>query len=82
MRGNEQDLMVSFSTVVIIGVVITLIGLIFFVKIWIACNRIVKLTSINEDLQFWARAKYESDKRLGVITEADADSAEQYLKKY
>lgn len=61
--------------VIWITVVIT-----FYVKIWFACSDINRLTEVNEDIHFWARAKYESDKRLGVITDNDLDAAEIYCK--
>lgn len=60
--------------------------IILFFKVWFACNDIADLQKANskiydleQDLQFWTRAKYESDKRLSVITEADIVKAEAYL---
>lgn len=60
--------------------------IILFIKVWFACNDIAdlrkantKIYELDQDLQFWTRAKYESDKRLGIITVADMAKAESYL---
>lgn len=70
----------------LINLIWFILGIILFIKIWFACSDISdlrkassKVYDLDQDLQFWTRAKYESDKRLGVITELDMTNAESYL---
>jgi hypothetical protein len=74
--------------VLLVPLAILAFQLVFFIKLWMACNDIADLLRINrktydldQDLQFWARTKYESDRRLGVITEDDLTKTENYLNR-
>lgn len=74
------------SLILLIPLVWFVLCVILFFKVWIACSDISELlktlrsnNDLSQDLQFWARAKYESDLRLGVITEADIAKAESYI---
>ena len=71
---------------VIIPVLWIIFTVILYVKFWFACNDLAELKrtnnnlqDINKDLQYWARARYESDKRKGVITMDDMDKADAYI---
>jgi hypothetical protein len=89
---TDQQMLELFNSPSSLALAIPLIWfmlcVILFFKVWIACSDISDLRKkssasydLSQDLQFWARAKYESDRRLGVITEADIAKAESYLNQ-
>lgn len=57
------------------------ISIIFFIKQWNACSDIKKILDINKDLHYWERARYESEKRRGIITESGLQATEAYIKE-
>ncbi len=73
-----------FNTTLIVFIVAAILNVILFFKIWRACNDTNKIKNhINDssdDMRFWMRAKYESDKRLGIINDADIKITEEFIE--
>lgn len=73
-----------FSIILTVIIIVAILQIVLFFKIWIATNDINKLKNRAsdpfDDMRFWMRAKYESDKRSGVINDADIDAAEKFIE--
>ena len=74
---------IIFVLGILVVPVVILLNIILFFKIWYMCNdvRTVRDRLIDplDDLRFWERARYESEKRRGIITEADIAIAEAFI---
>lgn len=75
----------TIGLVVLVGVAVTIFQIILFFKVWGMCNDVRAIRNrVNEpfdDIRFWERARYESEKRRGIITQDDIEKAEAFIEE-
>ncbi|MFZ1801685.1 MAG: hypothetical protein WAW62_01575 [Candidatus Saccharimonas aalborgensis] len=83
--NNSLDSTLSSLTapiliVIVLPIIVSLILVIaLLVKFWNGMTALERMLPLIDDIHYWIRARYESDKRNGVIIEADADNAEKKI---
>lgn len=52
----------------------------FLVKLWLELTDLEKMPPLIDDMHYWMRAQYESEKGLGRISENDMDKADTEIR--
>lgn len=84
MDSSLSNYLNTVSGALLIPTILMFVGIgiyiVFLLKLWFALNDISKLRDMVDDINFRECARYESEKRRGLITTEDLDAAENLLK--
>ena len=81
LNSIEQELSLFGALGIIVAVIWLILTIVFWVKVWFMLADVRALRDMVDDMHFRECARYESEKRRGLIASEDLDTAEELLKK-